>query len=65
MIVMLVALALSFLSVTMHVGKLVCGTPHKQVATLPPLRSSLIPAALVLLTLLCGVTAMPGLFGEL
>lgn len=62
MIVLLLALALSFLSVTMHVGKLVCGTPHKQDTILPPVSSSLVPAALVLLTLLCGITAMPSLF---
>lgn len=59
---MLVAIALSFISVTMHVGKLVCGTPHQLVASLPPVRSSIIPALLILVTLLCGITATPGLF---
>ncbi len=63
MIVILLALTLSFISVTMHVGKLVCGTPpNKQGTNLPPLRSSLVPAALILLTLLCGITAIPSFF---
>lgn len=60
--VLLIALALSFLAVTMHLGKVVCGAPHLQVAELPRVSSSLIPAALVLLTLLCGITALPKLF---
>lgn len=60
--VLLIALTLSFLSVTMHLGKVVCGTPHPQAAALPAVASSIIPAALVLLALLLGTTALPNFF---
>lgn len=57
--VLLVALAVSFLSVIMHVGCMLCGTPKDHAISLPSVGSSIIPAALILITLLCGVTALP------
>ncbi|MBY0546160.1 MAG: hypothetical protein K2W95_02655 [Candidatus Obscuribacterales bacterium] len=60
--VLLIALTLSFLSVTMHLGNVICGTPRPQAVVLPAVASSVIPAALVLLTLLLGTTALPNLF---
>lgn len=60
--VLLIALALSFLSVIMHLGKVICGTPHPQAAVLPTVSSSIIPGSLVLLALLLGTTALPNLF---
>jgi hydrogenase-4 component F len=59
--IILASFALSFLAITMHTGKIVSGTPREQVMTLPPITSSLIPACFVLLTLLCGLTALPKL----
>lgn len=62
LMLLLIGLALSFLSVTLHVGRIVCGAPHKQARVLPPLASSLIPGVLILATLLLGVTAIPKFF---
>lgn len=57
--VLLGALALSFLSIMMHIGKVVCGKPREQAVLLPAVSSSLVPACLVLLTLICGLTVIP------
>jgi len=61
--IILASFALSFLAITMHAGKIVSGTARKQVITLPPVASSIIPACFVILTLLLGLTALPTLFG--
>ncbi|HEY9790530.1 MAG TPA: proton-conducting transporter membrane subunit [Candidatus Obscuribacterales bacterium] len=58
-VVLLGALALSFLSITMHIGKVVCGTPREQSVVLPPVSSTLVPACLIVLTLICGLTVIP------
>ncbi|HEY9758196.1 MAG TPA: proton-conducting transporter membrane subunit [Oculatellaceae cyanobacterium] len=57
--ILLGALALSFLAITMHFGKIVAGRPRKRVLKLPAFGSSVVPACLVLLTLVCGLTALP------
>lgn len=57
--VLLVALALSFLSVTMYVGKTLSGKPKQNILVLPVFESSIIPALLLVVTFLCGVTAVP------
>jgi hydrogenase-4 component F len=57
----LASFALSFLAITMHTGKIVSGTPREQAMTLPPISSSIIPACFVIVTLLCGLTALPKL----
>jgi len=59
--IILASFALSFLAITMHAGKIVSGTPRKQVMTLPPIASSIVPACFVILTLLFGLTAIPKL----
>lgn len=59
--VLLIALVLSFLSVTMHVGKMVSGTPKQGVVALPVIQSSIIPAILILLSIICGLTSAPKL----
>lgn len=59
--VLLTALVLSFLSVTMHVGKMVSGSPRENLVTFPVIQSSFMPALLIALTIVCGLTAAPKL----
>jgi len=59
--VLLIALVLSFLSVTMHVGKMVSGVAKPSSVRLPVIQSSLMPAILIALTIACGLTSAPKL----
>jgi hydrogenase-4 component F len=58
-IIILISLALSFLAVCMHVGKMICGAPVKSILTVPAIASSLAPAILVIAALICGITTLP------
>jgi hydrogenase-4 component F len=59
--VLLISLAVAFLAITMHFSKVISGRAHQPVVKLPPISSSLVPACLVLLTLICGLTVIPKL----
>lgn len=52
-------LALSFIAVSVHVAKILLGTPKKQTAAFSPIASSVIPAILISLTMAAGLTAFP------
>lgn len=52
-------LALSFIAVSVHVSKILFGTPKKQTVSFHPLLSSIVPAILLALTMLAGLTAIP------
>ena len=56
------ALALSFLAVCMHVGKMLSGNPKSGNLPFSPFRSTVVPACLILITILTGLTAIPKFF---
>lgn len=53
------ALALSFVAVSIHVGKLLFGSPPPHAVPCQNLQSSLMPALLTILTVITGVTSLP------
>jgi hydrogenase-4 component F len=60
-IVLIVALTLSFIAVSVHVGKILLGTPKKPLIAGNSLTTSFIPAMLCLCALLLGITFIPSL----
>lgn len=52
-------IALSFVAISVHVSKILWGTPRKQTVAFSPIASSLIPALLISLTMAAGLTALP------
>jgi hydrogenase-4 component F len=57
----LFSLTLTFIAVTFHTGRVLLGTPRKGIACVQPVSSSLIPAGLVILSLVLGLTITPAL----
>jgi hydrogenase-4 component F len=60
--VLLFALALSFIAVSLHVGRILWGKPKHQIAVLPTFSSTLIPLLLCIFSLLAGSTCLPTFF---
>lgn len=56
-----IALAISFIAVCSHLGKILFGTAHPTTATFRPFASSAIPVALVAGAVVLGITALPAL----
>lgn len=52
------ALTLSFLAVLFHVGRIVCGTPADTDRTFGPWSSTIVPAGLLVVSFLLGVTSL-------
>lgn len=59
--VLIVALALSFIAVCIHVSSILFGTPKNTIRGFNPLASSLVPALLVVCAIICGITSLPAL----
>lgn len=55
-VVLIFALSLSFLAVTRHVARMICGTPRVSKEQIRPFASTLIPACLVVVALVAGIT---------
>lgn len=60
--VLLFALALSFIAVSLHVGRILWGKPKHQTAVHPTFSSALIPLLLCIFSLLAGITCLPMFF---
>ncbi len=58
LVALLFALAISFLAVSVHVGRILCGTPKQMVTAFSPVYSSAIPVGLIIITLFAGLTAV-------
>lgn len=56
------ALTLSFLAVCMHVGKILSGSPKSGDVAFSPFSSTVVPACLIAITLLMGLTTIPRFF---
>ncbi|PWU03611.1 MAG: hypothetical protein C5B53_00245 [Candidatus Melainabacteria bacterium] len=56
------ALTLSFLAVCMHVGKMLSGNPKSKQSPFSPFGSTVVPACLIAVTLITGLTAVPKFF---
>lgn len=56
---LVVALALSFVAVCMHVSGILFGTAKQQTAVFRPIATSLVPALLVVCAIAGGITALP------
>ena len=59
---LLIALTVSFLAVTMHVGRMIGGAPGSLPPSLVrPFASNMVPAGLILLTLFAGIASLPAI----
>jgi hydrogenase-4 component F len=63
-VALLVALCISFIAVSFHVGRIILGSEKPNFARLSPLPTSVVPAILVVMSLLCGLTALPILLSK-
>lgn len=61
---LIVALSISFIAVSVHVCRILFGSEKPNFAKLKPFSTSIVPALLVALSLLCGVTALPILLSK-
>lgn len=59
---LLFALALSFIAVSMHVGKILWGKPKHQTSIRPSFASAAVPLILCIISLLAGITSFPTIF---
>jgi hydrogenase-4 component F len=59
--ILIVALALSFIAVCIHVASILFGTPKNTTRNFRPVASSLVPALLVVCAIVCGITSLPSL----
>lgn len=60
--VLLFALALSFIAVSLHVGRILWGKPKHQTVVHPTFASTIIPLLLCIFSLLAGITCLPMFF---
>lgn len=65
MFALVLALALAFVAVFVHVAKILAGTPKKDAVMHRPVQSSLIPALLVVCAVVTGLTTVPALMVSL
>ena len=56
---LIVALSVSFIAVAIHIGRILFGTEKANFVKLKPFSTSVIPAMLVVISLLCGITPIP------
>lgn len=59
---LLFALALGFIAVSLHVGRILWGRPKHQTIVQPSFASATIPLLLCIISLIAGVTSFPNLF---
>jgi hydrogenase-4 component F len=59
--VLIIALTLSFIAISVHVGKILLGTPKQPMLAPASLSTSFIPVVLCVCALLLGVTAIPSI----
>jgi hydrogenase-4 component F len=64
-IALLVGLGLAFLAVATHVGRILFGGPKPNFSPYQPVRASLVPGMLIILSLLLGVVATPQIWTSL
>lgn len=57
--ILLFALALSFIAVSMHVGRILWGNPKHQTAIRPSFASAAVPLFLCVVSLIAGITSFP------
>jgi len=57
--ILLIALAISFIAVSIHVSRILWGVPKPQLNTTDSLAQYLIPSLLGICTILLGLTAIP------
>jgi hypothetical protein len=64
-IMIVFALTVSFIAVSMHIGRIVCGTPRNDYRRLPALTSCAMPALLLASSLVLGFVLTPNLWNQL
>jgi hydrogenase-4 component F len=62
---LVLAIALAFVAVFVHVAKILSGTPKKEAAMFRPLQSALIPTLLAVCAIVTGLTTVPALLVNL
>jgi formate hydrogenlyase subunit 3/multisubunit Na+/H+ antiporter MnhD subunit len=60
--ILIFALALSFIAVSMHVGKILWGKPKHLTSVRPSFASTAVPLILCIFSLLAGITSLPIFF---